>query len=76
MIEYKTFKGLLNSWNGEEHYQREKQELDKQINLLISLQSGMGQSSQGQPEDWKHMFKMQNEIYKLGISIKTALGIL
>ena len=51
-------------------------ELMKQIRLLLVLQSGLCQSSQGYEEDWKHINDMRNEVQKLGISIKTALGIL
>jgi hypothetical protein len=76
MSNYRPFTSLLNSWNGKEVYDREYRELKKQIRLLLNLQSGLGQSSQGYEEDWKHINDMRNEVQKLGISIKTALGIL
>lgn len=73
---YKPFTYYLNSWNGKEVYEQEKAELDKQIDLLLNLFSGLAQTSQGNPEDWKHRCEMMTEFNKLGISIKTALGIL
>jgi hypothetical protein len=76
MKKYKPFTGLLNSWNGQKVYDQEKKELDVQINLLLKLQSGLGQTSQGNPEDWKHRYDMMVTCQELGISIKTALGIL
>ncbi len=67
---------LLNSWSSKEVYERETTELNKQIQLLIDIQSGLGQTSQGYQEDWKHRCEMMNEAQKLGVSVKNALGIL
>lgn len=73
---YYLFHRILNSWNGEEVYKKEKIELNKQINTVLSLQSGLGQTSQGHPENWDHRKKMKEEVKLLGESIKNALGII
>ena len=73
--EYNLFDSLLNSWNGEEYFNREKMELNKQIDMILNLQSGLAQSSQGQPEDWDFRRKMEDEIQMLGLSVNKALGL-
>jgi len=75
-VEYQPFTYYLNTWNGNEVAEQQRKELNKQIDLLLSLFAGLAQTSQGQPENWKHRCEMMNEFNQLGVSIKTALGIL
>lgn len=73
--DFKPFNHLINFWTNTEIYNIEKRELDKQIKNLISLYSAVGQSSQGNPEDYKHMDMLNNDIKSLQSSISKALGI-
>ena len=75
MKKYKPFERMICLCD-KQCYKQDKREFDKQIKLLLSLQSGLGQSSQGYKEDWEHIYNMEREVKTLGISIKTALGIL
>lgn len=74
-IQFTPFTCQLMTWNGKEIYDAERSELDWQIELLISLQSGLGQSSQGRPEDHNHRAVLEKECDALKKSIATALRI-
>ncbi len=72
------FTGRLNSWNGEEYYNLQKKALNRQINKLLSIQSALGQTSQGYAESKEHLDQrreLENEEKTLTQSIANALGI-
>jgi hypothetical protein len=73
--EYNLFDTPLNTWNGEIVYKEQKEELNKQINKLLSIQGALGQSSQGEKEDWDSRKKLESEAKLLGKSIEKALDI-
>jgi hypothetical protein len=71
----RPFGMMICTWNGEKTYKREIREYHKQVRELISLQSGLGQSSQGEPEDYEWRNKLEKDVETLQISIKKALNI-
>lgn len=75
MKEFTPFKGRICQWNGAEVYIAEKRELNKQINMLIEIQGGLGQTSQGHDEDWEQHAKLMMEERRLAESIHNALGL-
>lgn len=73
--EIKPFSRILCTWNGIEQYKREKRELSKQVNQLVSIQSALGQSAQGHKENRQERENLKLRRDALGVSIRSALGI-
>ena len=74
-MKHHLFSRRINQWNGEELYRKEYRELRRQINHLISIQGGLGQSSQGHPEDYEQQCNLMREERQLAQSIHNALGL-
>jgi hypothetical protein len=74
-LQFNLFTSPLQTWNGDRAYFFQRAELDKQIDHLIYIQSGLGQSSQGHPEDYHHRTLLEHECDALKKSIAHALQI-
>ena len=74
-MKHRYFKGRINQWNGNEMFVPEYRELLRQIRALLSIQGGLGQSSQGYPEDYKQRCHLMVEERQLAESIHNALGL-
>ena len=74
-MKHRLFSRRLNQWNGPELYRQEYRELRRQINHLLSIQGGLAQTSQGQPEDYERRYELMVEERQLTQSIHNALGL-
>lgn len=75
MKKYHPFKERLNQWTSPSIFKKEYRELIHQIKLLIEIQGGLGQTSQGNPENMDYRKVLIAEEKVLSESIRLALGL-